>query len=436
MTTPSAKTSQRSETVIVAVLIALCVAAFLWNGVLLGVMTESLHMNDFGKFYYSARAFLDGADMYAATPATDARLPNAPGLQYLNMNPPHFHLLLLPIARLPPDIALTLWMGAGLFALMLSLAAIAREVQIEWRTPKRAALLLLVVLAFSGTQTFFATGQLSFLLLFAMTCCWIDARRHRWERSGVWLGACLSLKPFLLIFVPYLVATRRVRAASIAVATAVAGFVLGVLVFGAAPYQAWYRALAQSGDWASAPMNASSLSFFTRAFSTSPFYLPVVVKPELIKFWLVIASTMGIITLALVMVDRTGSAIDRAFALLLVAAQLVSPLGWVYYLWLPAGPIAALVARSHGSSGSPSKTILTAGVVGLCWPVVLIQLFQPARWATITVGSVYFWATLLVWIWLLVDWRQARMRSTEAHDQRERFLSRHSEVESLPGAIR
>jgi len=41
------------------------------------------------------------------------------GAQHLlNLNPPHFHLLLLPLARLSPDTALTVWMLASMFATM------------------------------------------------------------------------------------------------------------------------------------------------------------------------------------------------------------------------------------------------------------------------------------------------------------------------------
>jgi hypothetical protein len=53
-----------------------------------------------------------------------------------------------------------------------------------------------------------------------------------------------------------------------------------------------------------------------------------------------------LVTLAVVARDR-GQPVDRSFALLLLCALLVSPLGWMYYLWLAAGPLAAL-ALAHG----------------------------------------------------------------------------------------
>src|SRR5262249_24352303 len=150
-------------------------AAFVLDTALLRAMTDRLHMNDFGKFYYSARAFMDGADMYAPNPATALRFAEAPDLQFLNMNPPHFHLLVLPVARLAPDVAVLVWIGLSVLALVLSLLLLTRELDIRW-TPLRLLAAAAGALAFAGTQSFFVTGQLSLLLALAITIAWLRAR--------------------------------------------------------------------------------------------------------------------------------------------------------------------------------------------------------------------------------------------------------------------
>src|SRR5262245_47595150 len=71
-------------------------------------MFQTLHMNDFGKFYYSAQAFLNGGDMYAPSPATAIPVIDEVR-EFANMNPPHFHLLVLPFARLSPLAAIVSW---------------------------------------------------------------------------------------------------------------------------------------------------------------------------------------------------------------------------------------------------------------------------------------------------------------------------------------
>lgn len=390
----------------VVALVSICAGAFVLDVVLMRAMTDGLHMNDFGKFYYSARWFLDGRDMYAPSPATDLRFVEAPELQFLNMNPPHFHLLVLPLARLQPEHAVTIWIGVSLLALVAAVLLIAREARVAW-TPVRVLAAAAAVLVFAGTQSFFATGQLSLLLLLAVTIAWVAARHGRWTLAAAVLGVSLGIKPFLLVFVPYLLLVRRFRALAVALATAAASVALGLLVFGVDAYRSWYRALGQSGDWAWTVMNASIFGFLRRAFDAQPIVTPVVVAPALVRFlWIVAAAVVGLITVAVVIRDRTASAVDRAFGLLLVAAQLISPLGWIYYLWLPAGPVAALALRPRPERPplrGARRALAFGAAVGFAWPMPFLMAFQPHAWATLCVASMYFWATLALWLWLLID---------------------------------
>src|SRR5262249_13076465 len=163
------------ETARAIALSLLCVVAFVWDAMLMRVMI-SLHMNDFGRFYYSARAFLERRDMYAPSPATPWGGGLLPGAHHLlNLNPPHFHLLVLPLGFLPPESAVAVWMLASIFALVFSLLLIARELDVV-TTGAHVVLVVLFALACSATQAEFITGQLAFLMLLPMTLCWRDAR--------------------------------------------------------------------------------------------------------------------------------------------------------------------------------------------------------------------------------------------------------------------
>ena len=334
----------------IVALAAMCAVGFVLDVALLQAMTKQLHMNDFGKFYYSAQAFLGGGNMYAPSPATNVGFVEAPELQLLNMNPPHFHLLVLPLAVLEPDLAVTIWVGVSLMALVVSLLVISRELEIIW-TPTRVLAATAGTLVFAGTQSFFVTGNLSLLLLLALTICWASARHGRWTMAALWLGACLSIKPFLLIFAPYLLGARRFRALLVALGH---GRRIDCRRTGSSSaarrIDRWYRALAQSGDWAWLVMNASTFGLFRRIFDTQPIGTPLLIAPPLVNGWIVAAALVGVVTLAVTIRDRAPDAIDRAFALLLVAAQLMSPLGWIYYLWLPAGPLAAVALRAGRES--------------------------------------------------------------------------------------
>ena len=311
--------------------------------------------------------------MYAPSPATNIGIGSAADLQFLNMNPPHFHLVVLPFALMPPDLAAILWMVVSLVALMMSVVLIGRELGVRW-TPITILGVAFGVLAFSGTQAFFLTGQVSMLLMLAMTVCWIAARRGRWTAAGVWLGICLSVKPFVAIFLPYLIATRRYRAAVISLATAAGAYTIGLVVFGLPNSQSWSRALAQSADWTWAEMNASILGFFRRAFDVQPIAPPVVLAPGLVKFWIVAAGLVGVATLIVTANDRSARAVDRAFALLLVAAVLISPLGWIYYMPVAAGPIAAIVFAEERRGPWTWWSVLLGviAIAGFFWPHPLL----------------------------------------------------------------
>jgi len=354
--------------------------------------------------YYSAQAFMAGRDMYGPSAATDLRFAEAPDLRYPNMNLPHLHLLVLPLALLPPNQAITIWMGLNIFALIVSLFLIAHELRVEW-TPLRLLLTVFAVLAFAGTEAFFVTGQVSMLLLLAVTLCWLDARHDRWSIAGLWLGTCFSVKPFFLIFAPYLLGMRRFRAIAVGAITAAAWFAVGVLVFGLDSYRSWYGALGQPGDWAWAPMNASVLGLFRRTFEVQPVGTPLVVYPQLIRLWVVAAAAIGVVTLVAALRDTTAMAVDRAFALLLISAQLISPLGWVYYLPIAAGPVGAIVCRPRTTdrvrATNASRALAAIAIVGFAWPLTLLGVGQPHGWATFLITSMYFWATLAAWTWLL-----------------------------------
>src|SRR5206468_6687846 len=137
------------------------------------------------------------------------------------------------------------------------LRLIIREVGLAL-TPWQWRLGGLGLLSFIGTPSVLLTGQLSLLLLLPITPALVEARRGRWTHAGVYLGLALSVKPFLLIFMPYLVFRRQFRAAAATGVAASLCFVAGLLVFGVEAHWSWLRTLASVASvetWAA--MNAS-----------------------------------------------------------------------------------------------------------------------------------------------------------------------------------
>jgi hypothetical protein len=384
-----------------------------------------LEMNDFGIFYRSALAHREGRDLYIQPPRSVSIGGGTILMRSVNLNPPHFHLLLLPLASLPPRIALTMWGLFSVASLALSLRLIVREAGIAL-SGRNAFLAVVALLAFIGTQTVLATGQLVFLLLLPLTLAWLNARRHRWTSAGGWLGLAMSVKPFLLIFLPYLLLRRRFRAAVASIAVMGGCFGVGLAVFGMVSHVQWLEQLA-TVQWVWSSMNASVLGFLSRLLEDNNYYAPLTVAPHLVKpLWIVLAGSVAVVTLA-ASASATESGTDRAFALLLLGSLLVSPVGWVYYFWLPLGPMVLLGAqwctdrtRPHSAPQAGPRRwrhrLLVAALPGLVTPTAVTYFFQPAPWATLILGCLYFWSTLAIWGALLMDWRWPRATSPILRD--------------------
>jgi alpha-1,2-mannosyltransferase len=375
--------------------VALCIAWLLFYVVLAVGMMRDLHMNDFGKFYYSARLFLDGQDIYGPSPATSIPVSETESREFLNMNPPHFHLLMLPFALLGPVNALVLWAGLNLIALFLSLRAIARELHIEW-TRKRIMWSTCAIILCSATGAVVVTGQLTFLLLLPVTFAWIAARHGDWNKSAALLGVCASVKPFLGIFLIYLILRRDIKAAVIMIVSGVVCAVAGLAVFGWTAYANWLAAVS-SVDWTWAPMNGSLAALVARAFDENPYYTPAVLAPWLMRpLTTILALAVAGISLRALLRNAAGSA-DYVFGVLLLTAQLVSPLGWIYYLWLIVGPATALFRSSRLQASVLGDGLAVLAVPGLLVPYVVTTQGTDSPWFGLTLGSIYLWTTLLLW---------------------------------------
>jgi hypothetical protein len=106
---------------------------------------------------------------------------------------------------------------------------------------------------------------------------------------------------------------------------------------------------------------------------------------------------------------------DHSLLLLLLAAILASPLGWVYYLPLAYAPMLGWLGAADGWSRLrelrwPQVTVLVAALALLYVPQEVANSGQPSRLATLTLASSYFFGTALLWSCV---WRSGRL-SAEA----------------------
>lgn len=383
------------------VVAAMILVWLLYYTVLTAFMVKELHLNDFGKFYYSTRLFLDGQDMYGSSPATAIPVSETEVRQFLNMNPPHFHFLTLPLAALSPVRAYFVWTIMNLVALAMSLQVISRELRVRWSVRKVAWSFAALIFC-SATGTIVVTGQLTFLLLLPVTLSWIAARNGNWSKSALYLGLCASVKPFFGIFLIYLLLRRYVKPAAVMVLTGIACGAAGLAVFRWSAYQRWLDALS-AVDWAWAPMNGSIGAVIARSFGENPLYSPILFAPSLIApVTGALGVLVGIVSFRILLRTSNKQA-DHVFGGLLLTAQLISPLGWIYYAWLLLGPMVALYQARGSHACQWRDRLALAATPGLIIPFTLIGLWNSSPWQGLTLGSVYTWTMLFLWGSVMAD---------------------------------
>lgn len=369
---------------LVQVAVAACIGALVpYYSLLFGVAWRE-HANDFGKFYYATRAWLDGGSLYAATVATRMRVGEV-WLDFLNLNPPHFHLVMLPFVSLPLREASIAWHLLNLVAALCAGALVGQELGLRPRVvhvlPTVLASLLL-----SATGAVALTGQFTGLLMLPMVLAWRTARAGRWLACGAWLGFAVALKPFLGFVVLALLVRGGMRLLGGVVAGGSLGFAAGLVVFGWRAHVDWADALG-SVSWPWATMNGSVQGVLSRTLTPSPAFVPVIQAAALVTpLWIAAVAVIAVVSLRV-----ARRSLDHAFAASVLGALLISPLGWVYYLWLALPGCLALWRRAV-----PGLAML--GLAALAVPLFAAQVWGGTGLSTLTIGSAYTWATLLLWI--------------------------------------
>ena len=338
------------------------------------------HPIDFVIFYRSAAAWLQVGALYP---------PQTWPAQSVNYNPPHLHLLLLPLARLPMAAAFLSWSALSAVFAAATIKIGMRESCAVWSRQERA-LLCCATFASAGVAATARLGQVSWLVAFLVALAWRADRRGHVVSTAVWLGLAIGLKPFLLLLLPALAIRRRWREAGGALVVAVMSVAFGAGIFGWSAVVSWLSLL-------QAPPPLEQVAYFINASfagSVARSGLPAAV-------W----ASAAIVTVPSLFLFCRGLDDDRSWLLSLLACLLISPLGWIYYFPLLSGPLIVL-AHEHRL---PAWT-------WYAWPLLALpsfgrEMFQQPRLLAVTVGSSYMWGLAI----LAAGTIQARRM---AHDHR------------------
>jgi alpha-1,2-mannosyltransferase len=262
-----------------------------------------------GTLWEPARALLDGAAVYPE-PTRDAIVIGNP-----TVYPPLFILLSVPLALLPVTVASWLWfglLGACVFAAMWILGVR------DWRCHVLAVTSPVVV---HGLYY----GNLTVFLLVPLAIAW--KYRDRARVAGVAVGVAVAAKLFVWPLVVWLLLTRRFRAAGWAAASAVVLVLVPWALIGFEGFTDYPQLLRAVQDVYA--VRSVSLSTVAGSLGAS------------VSVAVAVAAVAGAACLCgAAWLVRRADGDRRAFAVLVAACVVATPIVWPNYFALLFVPIA------------------------------------------------------------------------------------------------
>ena len=289
--------------------------------------------------------------------------------------PPFAAVVLTPLALLPlavDEVLVTVFGVVALFAvLVLALRLPTADREAPARTQHwRSALVPLAAAAALWLEPVTATlgyGQIN--LLIALLIVGDLSRRDAARSKGALIGLAAGMKLTPLIFVPYLLFSRRRRPAIVALGTFVSTVALGYAALPSDSQQFWGGGLfldSRRVGGSSVPANQSLRGVILR------------LDPSLGSRWvLAIAIVVGLLGVALaVRASRRG---DEAmgFSLCAVTGLLVSPVSWSHH-WTLAVPALLLLGLRVYRNRSKIGTIAVGAILLLGYSYLPKLMGKPA----------------------------------------------------------
>ena len=294
-------------------------------------------MVDYAVYDTAADRALEGAELYR---------PQDGHYQYKYF--PLFAFAMLPLAALSPEAGEVLWFVLSIVLVVVfvrwSVAALPSP-----RLTRRALTWLAVLLVGRFYVREVALGQTNALLGVLLVAGLIAAQRGRLHAAGALIGAAVFVKPYALIFVPWLLVAHGLRATAACGVVLLAGLLLPALQYG------WDRNLELLVGW-----------WRTVTDTTAPnVFIPENVSiATMWARWIGVGSAATMLTgatlaalgglIALVMLRRRGVAEPNylEFGLLMLVIPLASPQGWDYVLMLGTPVVLCLVDRMPAMPGA------------------------------------------------------------------------------------
>ncbi|MDX6379208.1 MAG: alpha,2-mannosyltransferase [Rubrobacteraceae bacterium] len=297
-------------------------------GALAGISSDSMvvHM-DFNVFWHSAKALLEGRNLYYDTGGPDS-----------SANPPLWTLIISPFALLEPLTAYRLFVSITVLTSVAYLAWMADELRLRAGWVAIGVGMLLLSSPLLGTL---ALGQMYPLLALGLVAAWVADRKGRLTLSGVALGLVVAVKPQLAPVILWPLVRRRWRMLGATLASGAAATLAAIVVAGPGSLLDWLSYVGKrrpDGYWDNNTLPGAAV----RLFSENDFVNPIATLSWMVPVAYILGA--GIVILTAIRVRR-GS--EAGLWALVAASLLASPIAWHNYLVLLGPGILLLLARGR-----------------------------------------------------------------------------------------
>ncbi|SIN36647.1 glycosyltransferase 87 family protein [Micromonospora cremea] len=310
--------------------------------------------------FFDLKIYMSAMDWWTAgNPLYDYVQPDRVQGELYFTYPPFSALLLWPFGLIRLGATVTIFTVLTLLAVVVTTRWLVTPVIARHDLPRTFTLTVavLLVLAVESTRETITFGQINMLLVVLILADLLFAvpQARRW--AGVGIGLATALKLFPGIFIVYLLATRRWRAAAVASATAAAATLLAAAIAPGDSWRFWTQELWDNDRVGRTDYTGNQSLFGLLSRFTAP------EKPDRLLWLLVVAVVAGYGLWRAVRAARVGDALTGLTLTGLVGA-LVSPITWTHHIYWFV-PAVVLLADAALRADRPDEVRRRRWLAGL-----------------------------------------------------------------------
>ncbi|MFI5927285.1 glycosyltransferase 87 family protein [Micromonospora sp. NPDC051543] len=353
--------------------------------VALVAVLPALYLRNLVHNFFDLKIYMSAMDWWTAGhPLYDYVQPDRVQGELYFTYPPFSALLLWPFGLLRLGVTVTIFTGLTVAAVVLTTRWLVMPVIVRHGLPRTFTLTaaVLLVLAAEITRETITLGQINMLLVVLILADLLFAvpQARRW--AGVGIGLATALKLFPGIFIVYLLATRRWRAAAVASVTAAAATLLAAAVAPGDSWRFWTQELWDTDRVGRTDYVGNQSVFGLLSRFTAP------EKPDRLLWLVIVAAVAGYGLWRAARAARAGDPLTGLTLTGLVGA-LISPITWTHHIYwfVPAVVLLADAALSAKRPDEARRRWWSAALAVGTTAVIVYGVVTFQKWGTAPVRT-------------------------------------------------